>query len=280
VISGSTRLAGVIGDPVRHSLSPAIHNAGFAALGLDWVYVALPVPAGGGAAAVEAMRTLGIDGLSVTMPHKADVAAAVDELTPAPAALGVSNCLYRIDGGDRIAGHSTDGDGFVTAFRSRFGRDPAGLSFLVVGAGGAARSIIEAIGRAGADRIIVANRAIGRAEQAAKLAPTATAVATTDLDPAEMASVDVVVNTTAVGMAGGPAPDEIPVPGEGLRSGHLVVDIVYQPRITPLLVAARSAGAETDGGVPMLVGQAALAFELWTGASAPLEAMTAAVDGR
>ncbi len=280
MISGSTRLAGVIGDPVRHSLSPAIHNAGFAALGLDWVYVALPVPAGGGAAAVDAMRTLGIDGLSVTMPHKTDVATVVDELTPVAAALGVCNCLYRVDGTDRIAGHSTDGDGFVAAFRSRFGRDLAGLSFLIVGAGGAARSIIEAVGRAGADRIVVANRTIERAEQAACLASVATAAALGDLGPSDVGSVDVVVNTTAVGMAGGPAPDDIPVPVDGLRAGHLVVDIVYQPRITPLLAAAIAAGAETDGGVPMLIGQAALAFELWTGASAPIEAMTAAVDGR
>ncbi|MEL6985325.1 MAG: shikimate dehydrogenase, partial [Actinomycetota bacterium] len=148
MISGNTRLAGVIGDPVRHSLSPAIHNAAFAACGLDWVYVALPVPAGGGAAAVEGMRTLGIDGLSVTMPHKAEVAAAVDELTPAAAALGVCNCLYRADRGERIVGHSTDGDGFVTAFQTRFDRSPAGLSFLIAGAGGAARSIVESLGRA------------------------------------------------------------------------------------------------------------------------------------
>lgn len=280
VISGATRLAGVIGDPVRHSLSPAIHNAGFAALGLDWVYVALPVPAGGGAAAVEAMATLGIEGLSVTMPHKADVATAVDELTPVARVLGVCNCLYRADGGDRIVGHSTDGDGFVAAFTTRFARAPAGLSFLVVGAGGAARSIVEALGRAGADRILVANRTLTKAEQAAELAAQATAVATSDLGPGDVAGMDVVVNTTAVGMAGGPAPDEVPIPIGGLRAGHLVVDIVYQPRITPLLAAARAVGAETDGGVPMLIGQAALAFELWTGAAAPIEAMTAAVDGR
>ena len=213
MISGSTRLAGVIGDPVRHSLSPAIHNAGFAALGLDWVYVALPVPAGGGAAAVDAMRTLGVDGLSVTMPHKADVATGVDELTPVAAALGVCNCLYRVDGTDRIAGHSTDGDGFVAAFRSRFGRDLAGLSILVVGAGGAARSIIEAVGRAWrrSHRRGQSHHRTGRAGR--RLASTASAVAMADLGPSDVASVDVVVNTTAVGMAGGPAPGRDPGPG-------------------------------------------------------------------
>ncbi len=208
------------------------------------------------------------------------MATVVDELTPVAAALGVCNCLYRVDGTDRIAGHSTDGDGFVAAFRSRFGRDLAGLSVLIVGAGGAARSIVEAVGRAGADRIVLANRTIERAEQAAGLASTASAVAMADLGPNDVAAVDVVVNTTAVGMAGGPAPDEIPIPVDGLRAGHLVVDIVYQPRITPLLSAAGQIGAQTDGGLSMLIGQAALAFELWTGSPAPIEAMTAAVDQR
>lgn len=277
MITGATRLAAVIGDPVRHSLSPVIHNAAFAAAGLDWVYVAMPVPAGGGAAAVDAMRVLGIDGLSVTMPHKAEVAAAVDALTPAAEALGVCNCLYRRDG--RIVGHSTDGDGFVAAFEARFGRSPSGLSFLVAGAGGAARSIVEAIGRAGAGPIVVANRTVERAEAVAALAPKAAAASSGSATPAEVAAADVIVNTTAVGMAGGPAPDGLPIPAEGLRPEHRVIDIVYQPRITPLLAAATEIGAETDGGVAMLIGQAALAFELWTGVAAPIEAMTVAATG-
>jgi shikimate dehydrogenase len=274
-ITGATRLAGVIGDPVRHSLSPVLHNAAFRATGLDWVYLALPVAAGRGAAAVDAMRTLGIDGLSVTMPHKADVAGAVDELTPAAEALGVCNCLYRADDGRRIVGHSTDGDGFVSAFRARFGRDPAGLSFLVAGAGGAARSIVEALGRAGAGSIAVANRTESKAAAVADLAPGAVTVPIGDA--AAVAAADVVVNTTAVGMAGGPAPDGLPVPVEGLGPDHLVVDIVYQPRVTPLLAAARERGAQTDDGVAMLIGQAALAFQLWTGVEAPLEVMIDAV---
>ncbi len=282
MITGATRLAGVIGDPVRHSLSPVIHNAAFADLGLDWVYVALPVAAGGGAAAAEAMRTLGIDGLSVTMPHKGDVAVAADELSTAAAALGVANCLQRVTGpdagdrtGDRIVGHSTDGDGFVWAFEHRFGVPPEGLSFLVAGAGGAARSIVEALGRAGAAGIAVTNRSPERAVPVAALAPCArVGEATVD----EVAAADVVVNTTSVGMAGGPDPDGCPIPIAGLRTGHRVVDIVYQPRRTPLLVAAEAVGAATDNGVAMLVGQAALAFELWTGVDAPIEVMTAAVE--
>ena len=118
-------MAGVIGDPVRHSLSPAIHNAGFRALGLDWVYLAFPVPAGGGAAAVAAMRTLGLDGLSVTMPHKADVMAALDGWSDTARALGAVNTIHRR--GSEVRGDNTDGEGFLAALREDEGVDPAGL---------------------------------------------------------------------------------------------------------------------------------------------------------
>ncbi len=276
MISGSTRLAAVIGDPVRHSLSPAIHNAAFAACGLDWVYVALPVAAGQGARAVEAMKLFGIDGLSVTMPHKAAVAEAADELTESARALGVSNCLYRRDG--LVVGDSTDGDGFVAAFTAQFGRSIQGLSVLVAGAGGAARSIVEAVGRAGASRIVVVNRSPAGAEAAAALAPQA--IAGPYGDPSPVAEADVVVNATALGMTGGPDPAAIPVPTEALGPDHLVIDIVYQPRRTPLLVAAEARGAGVADGVGMLVHQAALAFERWTGVAAPLETMAAAVTGK
>ncbi|MEM9654890.1 MAG: shikimate dehydrogenase [Actinomycetota bacterium] len=276
MISGRTRLAAVIGDPVRHSLSPAIHNAAFAARKLDWVYLALPVATGNGAEAVAAMRTLGIDGLSVTMPHKAAVAAAADARTPAVETLGVANCLFVED--NRIVADSTDGDGFVSSFTTDFGTTLADLRCVVVGAGGAARSIIEAVGRAGAAEITVVNRSADRAVAAAVLAPQA--VAGSADDPAVFAEADVLINATAVGMAGGPDPDGSPVPTETLRSGQRVVDIVYQPRRTPLLVAAEAVGAEVADGVGMLVHQAALAFERWTGQAAPLDVMTRAVVDR
>lgn len=276
MISGSTRLAAVIGDPVRHSLSPAIHNAAFAELGLDWVYLALPVAAGGGAAAVDAMRTFGIDGLSVTMPHKADVAAAADDLTPAARNLGVANCLFRR--GDQIVADSTDGDGFVASFESDFGASLTDTRCLVIGAGGAARSIIEAVGRAGAAEITVVNRSQAKAEDAAALAPQAIVRSAAEVGEAA-ASADVIVNATAIGMAGGPDPQGCPVPPETLTNAHRVVDIVYQPRRTPLLLAALENGAEIADGVGMLVHQAALAFERWTGHKAPLDAMTTAAFG-
>ena len=220
------------------------------------------------------MRTLGIEGLSVTMPHKSEVVEAVDELTPAATALGVCNCLFRPGDDDRIVGHSTDGDGFVAAFERRFG-PVGGRSFLVAGAGGAARSIVEALGRVGATDIAITNRTVERAEPVAALASRARVVDGGLADA--VGAADVVVNTTSVGMSGGPDPDGVPVPVAHLRPEQCVVDIVYQPRRTPLLLAAEKIGATVDDGVPMLVGQAALAFERWTGVDAPVEVMARAV---
>jgi shikimate dehydrogenase len=267
--TGSTRLAAVIGDPVRHSLSPTIHNAGFAALRLDWVYVALPVAAGRGAEAVAAMDVLGIDGLSVTMPHKVAVAGAVARRTGVAQRLGVVNCVFR-DGAD-LVGDSTDGDGFVRSLRHHQDLSLTGARVMVLGTGGAARAIIEAVGRSEPAELVVVSRDPTRSRQAAGLAPAARAG-----EASEAGAMDVVVNATPVGMAGGPDPAGVPVPADQLRAGQVVVDIVYNPRRTPLLAAAEAAGATAVDGVGMLVHQAALAFEHWTGRTAPIGAMAAA----
>ena len=206
------------------------------------------------------------------MPHKADVAAAVDRLTPAAAALGVCNTLFW--DGDDLVGDSTDGDGFVAYFQSDAGHEIKGRSVVVLGAGGAARSIVEALGRQAPASIHVVNRTMATAEAAAALAPMAT-VATIEA----IESADIVINTTAVGMTGSAAASESLVPLALLRPDLVVADIVYQPRQTPLLVAAEQVGAQTVGGLGMLVRQAALAFEHWTGCQAPVAAMFAAVSG-
>ena len=138
VITGATRVAGVIGDPVRHSLSPRLHNAAYRALGLDWVYVAFEVPDGGAVAALDAARVLDLIGLSVTMPHKTAIAAACDELTPDAAALHSVNTVTRLAGG-RTLGDSTDGTGFLRSLADA-GVDAAGRPVLLLGAGGAARA--------------------------------------------------------------------------------------------------------------------------------------------
>src|SRR5581483_1012120 len=143
-----TRIAGVIGDPIEHSLSPAIFNAAFRELGMDWFFAAFRVPAGSAAAALDAMRVLGLAGYSVTMPHKEDVARAADELTPTAARLGAANTVVNRDG--RVVAGSTDGAGFVDALRSGAGFEPAGRRCIVLGAGGAARAVVLALTDAGA----------------------------------------------------------------------------------------------------------------------------------
>jgi shikimate dehydrogenase len=268
VITGTTRLAGVIGHPVAHSLSPALHNAGFASLRLDWVYVAFDVPEGATAAALAAMRTFGLGGLSVTMPHKEAVAAAVDVLDPAAAALRSVNTVVRLADG-RLAGHSTDGDGFVAALVAA-GQPIDGGAFCVLGAGGAARSIVEALARNRAGSVVVVNRSAARAADAAALAGDVGRVG----QPADVTAADVVVNATSVGMGS----RELPVPLQRLRCGQVVVDIVYHPRRTALLEAADAIGATVVDGLGMLVHQAALQQALWTGRTPDIAAMAAAAE--
>ncbi len=259
----------MIGDPVAHSLSPAIHNAAYRALGLDWVYVGLPVPAGRGREAIRALPALGIAGVNVTMPHKSDAADACDALTGDAAALGaVNTVVVRPDG--TLLGDSTDGAGFLGSL-ARLGVDPAAARILVLGAGGAARSIVLSLGRARA-RVMVAARREEAAAAAAELATGAEAHDWSDLATL-VARCDVIVNATPIGMGGEPPPFDPALIGPR----HVVVDTVYHPAETPLLAVARARGATAENGLGMLVGQAALAFTLLTGLDAPLSAMEAAV---
>jgi shikimate dehydrogenase len=190
----TTRVAAVIGDPVHHSLSPVLHNAAFQAMGLDWVYVAFPVPAGSGAAAVAAMRTFGIGGLSVTMPHKADVAGAVDRLTPVAARLGVVNTV--IVSGSGLLGDSTDGPGLIDALSEDEGWYADGRRCVVLGTGGAARAVCLALAGAGAAAVVVVGRRPDAAVACAAMAGSVGSIGAI----AEVDSADLVVNATSVGM--------------------------------------------------------------------------------
>lgn len=274
VISGETRVVGVIGEPVRHSLSPVIHNAAFAALGLDWVFAAFEVAADQGHSAVEAMRTLGLAGLNVTMPHKAAVAQTADRLTPLAAELGAVNCVFW--DGDQLLGDNTDGAGFVAALRAEPGLDPAGLSCVVVGAGGAGRAVAQALGHAKAAEVVIVNRSPEPARHAAALAGERGRVGSV----ADVAAAELVVNATPLGMADAndAAGPRLPFDLTLLHNGQIVADLIYHPTTTPLLEAARAVGAEAVNGLGMLVHQAALAFERWTGRDAPTQVMTDAAE--
>lgn len=265
--NGSTHVAGVIGDPVAHSLSPALHNAAYEAAGLNWSYVAFQVQRGRAAEAVDAMRNLGIRGLSVTMPHKEAVVEAADAVSPAVRALGAANCLELDDEG-QVTAHNTDGDGFVNSFE-RAGESIARKSVAVIGAGGAARSVIEACGRAGAASVMVINRSPERAEVAAALAGDAGSV----VGPEAVAEADVVVNATPLGMAESPG---MPIDPNLLSSSQTAIDLVYHPLETPWLHACRLRDLRTESGLMMLLHQAAIQFTLWTGVEAPIEAMARA----
>ena len=287
-VSGYTQLAAIIGDPVRHSLSPAMHNAAFAATGLDWLFVALPVAAGDGAHALDAIRVLGLAGLSVTMPHKADAAAACDEVRGDAARLHSVNCVSR-GPGSTLVGESTDGEGFLRSLRET-GHDPAGMTALVLGAGGAGRAVLLALAQAGA-QVRVAARRHAVAADACALAPGIVAVEWSAVAEAAGSS-DLIVNATPIGMAARPVDDNsldgnsvdgraelalLPLDLDRLRPGQVVADLVYHPRRTPLLEAAAAGGAATVDGVGMLVHQGAIAFERWTGTAAPVEVMREAV---
>lgn len=266
-ITGTTRLAAVIGDPARHSLSPVIHNAAFAACGLDLVYVAFDVARGAAGPALDAMRTLGIVGYSVTMPHKADVAALVDERTPAAEALAAVNCV--VNRGGSLLGDNTDGDGFLRGLAADTGLDPVGRRCAVLGAGGAARAVIDALARAGAADVAVVNRTAEAAARAASIAPVARVGGDEDL-----AAAALVVNATPVGMHGDPG---LACDPALLRTDAVAVDLIYDPLVTPWMTALAGRGVTVANGISMLVHQAARQFEWWTGTDAPVPAMLAAV---
>ncbi len=254
------RLAALIGTPVEHSLSPAIHQAAFDAAGVGWDYAAFDVAAGRAADAIAAMRVLGLAGMSVTMPHKHDVADAVDRLDPAAEALQSVNTISW-DGTD-LVGSSTDGAGFIAAL-TEVGVDVAGAEVAIIGAGGAARSVIDALGRAGTASIVVINRTPERAQSAAALAPMAAVGRVADITGA-----DIVVNASSVGMGIDPASAtaaDLPCDVALLDRSQVVADLVYHPLQTAWLVEAALVGARTVDGLGMLIHQAALQQQAWLG---------------
>ena len=279
-VTGTTTVAGVIGWPVRHSLSPPMHNAAFAALGLDWVYVPFEVAPEGIAAALAGMRALGIRGLNVTIPHKAAVAKLVDEVDEMAAALEAVNTVHCRDG--RLVGYNTDGPGFLRSLHEA-GHDVRGKRVALIGAGGSARSIAYAVAREGAASLSIVARKIAQAENLGELVRQRAGyerVLASGLELADaqalVTEAHIVVDSTPVGMH--PHADVAPVvPAAWLHEGQVVCDLTYNPRETTLLRAARCRGAQTVDGTGMLVHQGAVAFEIWTGEPAPVDVMREAL---
>jgi shikimate dehydrogenase len=271
-------IVGLIGWPVEHSVSPAMQNAAFEVLGLDWQYVLLPVEPGRLEASVHALRQEPFRGANVTVPHKEAVMAHLDEVTAAAREIGAANTIVAERG--RLTGHNTDAGGFLAAL-SEAGFEPEGSSALVLGAGGAARSVVHALASE-ACVVTIHNRTASRARRLAKdmqhielPGSIGWVKPETRLEDLDFDAFDLLVNATSAGMW--PKTDASPWPEDlALPSHWTVFDLVYNPAETRLLARARAAGAKAVGGLEMLVYQGALSFSLWTGRAAPLDAMRAA----
>jgi len=267
---GDAPMCGVIGWPVMYSLSPAIHNAAFKALGMDWSYVHLPVPAQELPTAMRMLASEGFAGANVTIPHKTQAADLASWLSEDADILNAVNTLSVTDG--QLGGHNTDAPGFSRFLAEDASWDPRGRSALIFGAGGAARACALSLCRDGAASITAVAREPSRAglmlRMIEDLGVAARCVSFEDAPE----SADLILNATPLGRQG----EELPV--ARLAPETLVVDLLYAPAVTPLLASAAEAGARTFGGLGLLVHQAALSFELWTGRVPPVDVMREAAQ--
>ena len=284
ILSGKTNSVGVIGWPVSHSVSPAMHNAAFAALELDWCYLPLPVatdPAERIGEAVRGLRALGLRGANVTVPHKQAVMPHLDWLTPAAQAIGAVNTL-RVEADGTISGDNTDARGFVADLRDH-GVELAGKRALVLGAGGSARAIVYGLAEAGCLSITVLNRTVDKAHELAQeireLFPFCRLSGHAMPDEIAILSQEahLIVNCTSLGMT--PQVEGLPWDETvAFRPDQVVYDLVYNPPQTRLLAKATADRAQAIGGLGMLIWQGAIAFERWTGHLPPVEVMRAAAE--
>ena len=277
MIDGQTQLVGLIGFPTRHSLSPAMHNAAFRALKLNWSYVPLPVQPGRIKDAILGLSALGFRGANVTIPYKQAVIPFLHELSPESRKIGAVNTII-VEKSGSLVGHNTDPFGFITSLHEA-GFDSQGKQAIVIGAGGAARAVVHALLRVETKRITVFNRDPDRAgDLVAAFADERlhNAELNPDVIIKEARDAHLLVNTTPVGMwpdvDNSIWPDNVPIPR------HLTVfDLVYNPVETRLLQQAREGGAQAVSGIEMLIHQGAAAFELWTGSKAPIATMRGAL---
>jgi shikimate dehydrogenase len=275
-VRGTTRVYGILGEPVSHSLSPAMQNAAFAASGVDGVYVPFPVAADDLAATMAGLFAAGVAGLNVTVPHKEAAARLCVALRPRARACGAANTLIRSAKG--WVGDNTDGAGLLAALAER-GFAPRGANVLVIGAGGSARSLAHAFAGAGTALLIVANRTPKRAADLVAALRRRDAYAA-DLrvlaNPDVLAGLDLIVNSTSTTLGG----DALPAIDYRVTAPTLLCcDLMYGATPSRFLQRARRAGRRIMDGSGMLLHQGALAFTLWTGKKAPLAEMRRALAG-
>jgi shikimate dehydrogenase len=272
-VSGKTRVYGVIGDPIEHTLSPTLQNAAFTALGLDCIFLAFPVKTGQVKEALDGVRALGICGLNVTMPHKNAVIEYLDEIQEAAKFLKAVNTVQNKNG--KLQGYNTDGVGAVNALKEN-GTDPRGKRVLLLGAGGAARAIAFALTKEASELVILNRTEVQASGLASSLIEvTEKKISSGILSPESLEvclqETDILINATSIGMK--PNHKISPVPANLLKPNLSVMDIVYNPVETQLAKDAKAAGANVVSGVEMLIYQGAAAFEIWTGQNAPVDVM-------
>jgi len=274
-VSGKTKICGIIGDPIEHTMSPPMQNAAYKKLGLDYIYLPLHVRPEQLAQAVDGLRAINVRGFNVTIPHKVSIIPMLDGLDPQAEKIGAVNTVVNEDG--ELRGYNTDAPGFLRALLEQ-GVEPRGKNIVVIGAGGASRAVSYILAENDASLTIL-NRQLELdwAEDIAELIredfgkKVRVLELTKDFLADALRGAHILVNATSVGMS--PAVDASPVPAELLRPDMYVFDVVYNPVMTRLLREADKAGAHTISGVDMLVWQGVLAFEKWTGHSAPVEIM-------
>ena len=267
---------GIIGYPIGHSVSPRFQQAALDHLGIDHLYRPYEVHPDHVADFVASLRDDSVLGINVTVPHKEAVMPFLDEIDDWAAEAGAVNTIVNRDG--RLVGYNTDGYGFLRALRESAGLDPSGKHALILGAGGSARGVVQALLRAGVAELVIANRTLERAQALAELAAgrdvPARAVGLNFTESIQAAgSPDLIVNCTSLGMYHGPDETATPLASSTIPSTALVYDLVYNPMLTPLLREAQTAGAPTLGGISMLVYQGAASFELWLQRPAPVSVM-------
>lgn len=282
-VNGRTRLAGVVGWPLEHTLSPAMHNAAYEAMRLNAVYVPLPVRNETELARlVSAIKVLPFMGFNVTMPFKQALMPLCDEVAALAELAGAVNTVHWVDG--RLIGYNTDGRGLLESLEADASFTPEAKRVVLLGAGGAAAAAFAAFVVGKAARVAVVNRDVVRAEAlVARLssrlrATEAVAVSLSAGAEAEVRAADLVVNATPVGMH---REDPSPIPASWLNPGQVVADMVYRPAVTALMREAEAAGARSLGGLGMLVSQGATAVDIWSGGEgvrAPRDIMRAAAE--
>lgn len=269
---------GVIGFPLKKSLSPVFQRAALDHLDLGIRYEAWPTTVEGLETRVSGLRAPTVMGANVTIPHKETVVRLLDEVDEMVGTVGAVNTIINKEG--RLSGHNTDVEGSVEALRRDAGFDPAGKRVLLAGAGGAARAMVAGLLRAKVASIVVINRTFSRATKLVDaLRPLANGAELKALPDifiswtAAASGCDLVVNCTSVGSTGTGEEGDSPVPAEAIHAGALVYDIIYRPYETTLMRTAKERGAKVLGGLPMLIYQGAASFTLWTGRDAPIDVM-------